>query len=62
MEQELKEHFLVEELKTVRNLCDISLLLIRGGREELLPTILELLYQEVQQIVDEHCVEGKNAT
>jgi len=51
--------WLPDQLKTMRNLCDISLILIEREREELLPTVLELLYQEVQQIVDEFCVEKK---
>lgn len=48
--------YLPEQLKTVKNLCDISLLLLEQGEAGLLPTVLELLYQEVQQMVDEFCV------
>ena len=48
--------WLEEQLKTTRNLCDVALLLIHTGNTKLLPTILELLYQETQQIVDENCV------
>lgn len=52
--------WLPDQLKTVKNLSDISLILIEQEKQELLPTILELLYQEVQQIVDEYCVERKS--
>ena len=49
--------WLPEQLKTSRNLCDIALLLIRTGNKDLLPTILELLYEQVQQILDERCIK-----
>jgi len=55
-------NYLVEQLKTIRNLTDISLLLLRDEQDALIPTILELLHQETQQIVDDHCVDvGKEA-
>jgi len=48
--------WLTEQLKTSRNLCDIALILIEKKQKHLLPTILELLLQEAQTIVDENCV------
>jgi len=48
--------WLTEQLKTSRNLCDIALILIEKKQGRLLPTILELLLQEAQTIVDENCV------
>ena len=48
--------WLVEQAKTVRNLCDITLLLIEGDRIELIPTVVELLLVEAQQMVDDHCI------
>ena len=51
--------WLPEQLKTSRNLCDIALLLINTGNRDLLPTILELLFEQVQVIIDEICVVEK---
>jgi hypothetical protein len=48
--------WLTEQIKTVRNLCDIAMLLVIAGKNELLPTILELLYEQAQSIIDDHCV------
>ena len=55
--KELEEYFLIEQLKTSRNLIDISLLLIETGNRHLLATALELLYEQTQLIVLENCVE-----
>ena len=51
--------WLLEQIKTVRNLCDIALVLSEqriDKRMTLLPTILELMLVEIQQIVEENCV------
>lgn len=48
---------LKEQLKTVKNLCDIGVVLIEQHKGPLLPTILELIYLEAQQITEEHCVK-----
>lgn len=45
-----------EQLKTIRNLCDISLLVAESGKVVLLPTILELLHLETVKVVEEHCI------
>ena len=55
----MAEDWLVEHLKTIKNLCQIALLLRGRGRNELLPTILEFLYQEAQEIIDENCIEDE---
>ena len=49
--------WLPEQLKTVSNLCQISQILININRRELLPTALELMLIECQEIVLENCVE-----
>ena len=50
--------WLLEQIKTCCNLCDVVEILIRQKRRELLPTILELLYQEAQVMIDENCIIG----
>lgn len=52
----MDKDWLPEQLKTSRNLIDISLLLIETGNRHLLATVLELLYAEVQVVLDEQCV------
>ena len=49
--------WLPEQLGTVRNLCDISHILLENGRDDLQPTVLELMLVEIQQMVDENCVK-----
>lgn len=51
-----EKNWLEEQLKTSRNLIDISLLLVKLQRSDLLPTALETLLEQVQTIVDENCV------
>jgi hypothetical protein len=53
---EVMNGWLEEQLKTTRNLCDTALILIHTNNQKLLPTILETLYEQTQQIVDENCV------
>jgi len=52
---------LKERMKTLKNLCDVSIALIEVGKVKLLPTILELIYLEAQQITEEHCVDEHKA-
>ena len=52
----MKEDWLPDQLKTSKNLIDIALLLIETNNRRWLPTILELLYAEIQTILDEQCV------
>jgi hypothetical protein len=56
---EVEQDFLYESVKTIRNLCDIAEICINIGRREFLPTILELLFQEAQGVVDDHCVKER---
>ena len=51
--------WLPEQLKTSRNLINIALLLIETEHLDLLPTALELLKIEVDNIVLENCVVDK---
>ena len=51
------ENYLVEQIKTCKNLCDVAEILFNVGREDLLPTILECLLLEAQEMVDDHCVK-----
>lgn len=56
----MDKDWLPEQLKTTKNLCDIALLLLEqriDKRQTLLPTILEFLYEQVQQILDEQCIK-----
>ena len=48
--------WLLEQIKTCHNLCNVAQILIEIDRRALLPTILELLYQETQAIIDDHCI------
>ena len=49
--------WLIEQLKTVKNLCSVGELLITTGNDYLLPTILEIMKIEVDDIVFENCVK-----
>lgn len=53
----MDKDILSEQIKTIRNLCDISFLLINQNQDELLPTVLELMLLEIQQVVLENCVK-----
>lgn len=48
------KHFLIEQIKTIHNLTEIALLLM--DREDLLYTVLELIFVESQNMNDEFCV------
>ena len=48
---------LVERLTTTKKRCDIALLLVQYGKEELLPTILEDIFFGSQCILDYYCVK-----
>ena len=52
----MTKDWLPEQLKTIRNLTEIADILIKNRRKELLPTVLELMLVECQQVVDENCV------
>ena len=46
---------LKEQLNTLRNLCDISLIVLASGEIRLIPTILEVFYMEATKVIEEHC-------
>ena len=52
-----QKHWLKETLKTISNHCQIAQMLIEFNQQDLLPTILEEIYEDSQGIIDEHCVE-----
>ena len=52
----MTDEWLVERLKTTKNLCEIALLLKEQNRDEYLPTILELLLYYAQTVVEKTCV------
>lgn len=49
--------WLKEHIQTSKNLCEISLILIEQDREDLLPTVFELLHYYTQTIIDEYCIK-----
>ena len=54
----MPKDWLPDQLKTCGNLIEIALLLIELNKRYLLPTILEILFEQVQDIFDENCVVG----
>lgn len=48
--------YLFEEVKTIKNLAEIVLLVYQMNRKDLIPTILEILHEHTQDIVEEYCV------
>ena len=51
------DKWVLEELKTIKNLCEITTILIIQEREDLTATPLEYLFEEAQKILDKNCVE-----
>lgn len=49
------QDFLYEQIKTIKNLCEIAMILRQSSRDDLLPTILELLCIEAEDMVGEYC-------
>ena len=47
---------LLENIRIVRNLAEVAITLRVKGKDELLPTVLELMMVELQDVIDEHCV------
>ncbi len=45
-----------EQLKTIKNLTEIALILRNVERDDLLPTVIELLFLEAQGLIDNYCV------
>jgi len=56
MAEDSEYYWFYEQLGTILNLCLIAQILIKQSRHELLPTVLEYLYEQAQEIVDKHCV------
>ena len=51
-----EQDWLLESVKTIRNLAEIAIILREQDKNHLLPTVLELMFQECQSVVDENCV------
>lgn len=50
--------WLPEQLKTIRHLEKVTTFILNFPEmDDTLPTLLELLYEQAQQIVDENCVK-----
>jgi len=49
--------WLNEQLNTCENLIELARLAIDYDRKELVPTVLELLLIEVQDLVEDNCIE-----
>ncbi len=46
------DEWLVEDIKSCRNLCDIILILLEQGRGDLLATPLEILFEKIRHLID----------
>ena len=51
------DNFLGWRLQSAKNLIDMTLLALREGHKELIPTGIETLYDKVQSLVDDYCCE-----
>ena len=49
-----------ERVEGIRNLCEVAMLLINTGNSHLLPTVLEVIFRDAQELVDDTCVEVTN--
>jgi hypothetical protein len=49
---------LAEIIKSIRNRCDVVLTLLEHcGTDNLIPTVLEDLYQDSQLLIEQYCTE-----
>ncbi len=49
-------HYFKEALKTISNHCQIAQMLV-DTKPELLPTVLEEIFEDAQTLLETHCVE-----
>lgn len=49
----------IEQLKTISNLCQIAIIVKEQGRDDLMPSIIEVIYLESQGMVDDHCIKDE---
>ena len=47
---------LLENIKVIRNLAEVAIVLRTKEKDTLLPTVLELMMIELQEVIDEHCI------
>ena len=45
-----------EKLQTIKNLVEVAIIIYGLNRDDLIPTLLELLKIEIDTVVEEHCV------
>ena len=57
----MKQDFLLEQLKTIKNLCEAAILARERGRNELIFTLMEQIFKESQDMNDEYCVVKDNS-
>jgi hypothetical protein len=48
---------LIDLLESMRNKIDVSLFLIKCGKDEWLPSILECIHEDSQKVIDGWCVQ-----
>ena len=48
--------YLLESLKTIRNLCETAAVLRNLGRDDLIPRILEVVLLEAQELTESYCI------
>ena len=51
--------FLIESVKSTKNLCDAFLICYYFGRDDLLYTLAEDIHHTTQTMIDEYCTEGE---
>lgn len=58
MEQpRVNDDILREQIRTIHNLSEVALIIYDMNRDDLLPTVLEELFIEAQQVNDDFCVK-----
>ncbi len=53
----MSEDWLLEKLKTIKNLAEVSIIIHNLNRHDIIYSVMELLYQEAQELLDEHCIK-----
>lgn len=54
---DFNQDWTLEQLATIMNLAKATYILKELGHDDLMPTMIELLYLETQNMIDEHCVQ-----
>ena len=56
MSAELSVEEALEYIESIRRKCEIAALVHKQGRDDLLPTVFEDLYEDAQTVVEGFCV------